>query len=157
MVKILFKHAAIIGACLLFSACSSVKEYSGTSNNNFTFEAELNERDQVRADIAIDEVDTQCNQTFAGYLLDLGSEPVTIGIPENSRVVLYFEFRGTGRTNRSSMGIMEAFFTVKKNHQYEVRAVYSENIFDGIIKETNMQSGKSRMIRPESASTCKVI
>jgi hypothetical protein len=52
---------------------------------------------------------------------------------------------------------METFFAVKKNHRYEVRAVYNDNIFDGIIKEIDVQTGKSKLIQPASTSTCEEI
>lgn len=157
MVKTAFKPALLLGLCLLFVACSSGKIYKGTSENNFTFTTDINKDDQVRADVVIYEYDDKCNGTYKGHLVDLGGKPLTVGIPENSRVVLVLEFRGTGPKNRHTLNYRDVFLRVKKNYRYEINLEYSNDIYDRIIKENNLRTGKSRIIQPKRASACKEI
>ncbi|MDY6978344.1 MAG: hypothetical protein SV201_00570 [Pseudomonadota bacterium] len=153
MVASLTRGVFIFSACFLLAACSSVKEYHGTSVDNFTFKTELNEADKIRAEVGINRVDKNCNSMFLGRL-KLNEEPVVIGIQENSRIIFVFAFVGEGFVNRNTVGKMQAFIEVKQNHRYEVRLVYSDSIFDAIFKETNLQTGRSRVLQPDMEPAC---
>lgn len=153
MVVSIVRFVFILAASLLLAACSSVKEYRGTSTDNFTFKPELNDGDQVRAEVGINQVGEKCYSTDLGRL-NLNGEPLITGVQENSRMIFVFAFVGKGFVNRNTVGKMQASIEVKQDHHYEVRLVYNDSIFDAIFKETDLRTGRSRILQPKMEPDC---
>jgi hypothetical protein len=107
------------------------------------------------ATLHVTSVDRRCQKNYRGGV-ELGSTPVSVGIPPDQPSYLEFQFSGSSALTRGGASSTYAtLLTPRSGYQYDVDVVYADRMYSITVHERNPRSGARREVERRPFSACE--